>query len=102
MFGNKTENNRRSVRDDLDIMEIKTLRIKRAHDFGKSIVFDIVINNNMIIYGMRLVETKEGEIFVSMPQRKDDDKYYPIIICNLDDKTQKGIITAVKEFFEEK
>lgn len=59
------------------------------------IVFGVELEG-VSLYGMRLVENKNGERFISMAQTKGKDgKYYYNYFINLSDKQKEDIIKIV-------
>lgn len=62
---------------------------------NNTVLADIEING-IRIYGVRVVEGKNGD-FLSFPQTKGKDgKYYSIVWCPLSKKDQADIIAAIE------
>lgn len=59
------------------------------------IIFGVELEG-ISLYGLKLVETKNGERFISMAQTKGKDgKYYNNYFINLSDKQKEDIIKIV-------
>lgn len=61
------------------------IKVTRVLDGQYGTIFDLVLNN-VIIYGCRMCETKDGEPFVGFPQkkdRKDPNKYWSVCYASL-------------------
>lgn len=68
--------------------------IKRAHDAGTVVYFDLYING-VTVYGCRVVEGQKGD-FIGWPSVKGKDgKYYNVCYMPLSDEDQKTIIDMV-------
>lgn len=81
-------------KDAIDLGENYFLHY-RKNDYG---LFDLE-HNGAIIYGCRLVESREGNIFISYPSRKGkDDKYYchARFTDRIPDDVIQGIINATE------
>lgn len=66
-----------------------------------NVVVDVKIND-VIIYGVAIVEGKRGD-FLSFPQRAGKDgKYYSIVWCPLKDEDQAKIIAQAEEILTSK
>lgn len=51
--------------------------IEKSNVTQYGVFLDICLNDEVVIYGCKIVNAKNGGKFVSMPQRKgNDDKYY--------------------------
>lgn len=74
-------------------VEAKVTRANQVEDF---VFFDMVING-INVYGLKVVEGKEGD-FIGWPSHKGKDgKYYNYAWCKLSDEQQKEIIHQVEE-----
>lgn len=53
---------------------------------------------NMVISDCRIVSRKdESGYFVSLPTKKNGDKYYSVVYCPFTDEDQEAIINAVSD-----
>ena len=53
------------------------IKIEKSNATQYGVFLDVCINDEVVIYGCKIVNAKNGGKFVSMPQRKgNDDKYY--------------------------
>ena len=85
-----------------ECLKVTSYEVNRAHyveekqgKCGRAF-FDATING-IKIYGLSVVEGKNGD-FISWPQKKgSDDKYYSIVWARLSDEDQKKIIEAVEK-----
>ena len=51
--------------------------IEKSNATQYGVFLDVCLNDEVVIYGCKIVNAKNGGKFVSMPQRKgNDDKYY--------------------------
>lgn len=81
-----------------DQVEEKLIVVKRAKQFddGK-IAFDMIVND-VTIYGCRLIERKDGGVFVAFPQRKGkDNNYYNIAYTKLSEKDVESIVAQIEK-----
>lgn len=85
-----------------ECINVTSFEVTRAHYVeGKEgkcgrCFFDAVING-LKIYGLAVVEGKDGD-FISWPQKKgSDDKYYSIVWARLSDEDQKKMIETVEK-----
>lgn len=82
----------------IDAIEVTSFSILRASIVGdnKRVLFDLELNG-VRIYGLSIVEGKNGD-FISFPQRKGTDgKYYSIAWAKLSEEDANAIITEVEE-----
>lgn len=82
---------------NIEAIKIDRYEVLRAVCVGKNdtVWADIEING-IRIYGVRVVEGKNGD-FLSFPQNKGKDgKYYSIVWCKLSEKDQSDIIAAIE------
>lgn len=93
----KNENSGRKVETrKLDNFKVKAVRM---FDSG-NVVADIELNG-VLVYGVRVVEGKNGD-FLSLPQRKgSNDKYYSIVYWPFDEADQKAIIAEIERRLSE-
>lgn len=93
----KNENSGRKVETrKLDNFKVKAVRM---FDNG-NVVADIELNG-ILVYGVRVVEGKNGD-FLSLPQRKgSNDKYYSIVYWPFDEADQKAIISEIERKLSE-
>lgn len=56
---------------------------------------------NMVISDCRVVSRKDGSgYFVSLPTKKNGDKFYSVVYCPFTDEDQEAIINAVSDMIE--
>ena len=71
--------------------------VKRAKEFDSCIVFDMIVND-VSIYNCRLIENKEGNMFVSFPSKKGKDgKYYSYAYCKLTTEDVTNIVDQISK-----
>lgn len=81
----------------IEELKIDSYKVLRAVVAGKndSVLFDLELNG-VRIYGLSVVEGKNGD-FISFPQRKGNDgKYYSIAWAKLSDDDVKDILQEVE------
>ncbi len=81
-----------------DTLEVKVHRIYKMQKDGPLKAFaDIVINDAIVIKGIKLLDGKQG-LFVSMPQEKaKDNKWYDSVRClskDLERKIESEVLAA--------
>lgn len=87
----KTRNGKRPDPIKLDSFSVDNVRMWD----DTSVTADIRLNN-VYIYGVRVVEGKDGD-FLSLPSRKaKDGKYYSICYFPFDDSDQKAILAEIE------
>lgn len=73
-----------------------SINVKNARVLSDNCIVFSVELEGVSLYGMRLVENKNGERFISMAQTKGkDEKYYNNYFINLSDKQIEDIIKIV-------
>lgn len=73
-----------------------SINVKNARVLSDNCIVFSVELEGVSLYGMRLVENKNGECFISMAQTKGKDgKYYNNYFINLSDKQKEDIIKIV-------
>lgn len=73
----------------------KLIVVKRAKEFDRGILFDMIVND-VTIYGCKLIRNKKDEIFVAFPQRKGTDgKYYKYVYVDLTEEETQNIIAQI-------
>lgn len=79
-------------------LKIESFEVKRVALVGKkNTVFADVVINGITIYGMTVVEGKNGD-FLSFPCRKGNDgKYYSICWARLSEEDQKKILAEIEK-----
>lgn len=83
-------------------LKIDSYCVKRTITIGEnaSVLADVEING-ITIYGMRVVEGKNGD-FLSFPRNKGKDgKYYSICWAKLSEKDQADILKAIEDKLNE-
>lgn len=90
-----------SNRQNKQYTEIRQFMVKRVKMFDNGGVnFDLEVNGIMI-YGCRVVESKNGD-FISFPQRKGGDgKYYNIAYVALKPEDQEAILGVVERMLND-
>lgn len=84
----KTESTMKAIEN----LDYKIMRVKQ-HE--KTVFFDMVLNG-VYIYGLSVVEGKNGD-FISWPSRKGkDNKYYSYAFAKFSNAQQKDILDAVQ------
>ena len=81
----------------VDTIKIDSYKVLRAVTVGEkaNVLFDLELNG-VRIYGLSVVEGKNGD-FISFPQRKGKDgKYYSYAWANLSDKDAADILSEVE------
>lgn len=98
----KTNKAANKTNETQECLKVTSFEVTRAHYVegkqgkGGRCFFDAVING-LKIYGMVVVEGKDGD-FVSWPQKKGTDgNYYSIVWARLSDDDQKKMIEAVEK-----
>ena len=93
----KPENANAKNSNNSEELKIDNYCVKRAITVGKdaNVLADVEING-ITIYGMRVVEGKNGD-FLSFPQQKGKDgKYYSACWAKMSDKDQADIIKSME------
>lgn len=86
----------------MEAIKIDSYKILRAVTVGKdnNVLFDMEING-IRIYGLSVVEGKNGD-FISFPQRKGKDgKYYSIVWAKLSEDDTADILSEVEKVLNE-
>lgn len=94
----KPENANAKNKNNIEELKIDNYCVKRAITVGEdaNVLADVEING-ITIYGMRVVEGKNGD-FLSFPQNKGrDGKYYSICWAKLSEKDQTDILKAIED-----
>lgn len=94
----KPENANAKNNNNIAELKIDNYCVKRAVTVGKDacVLADVEING-ITIYGMRVVEGKNGD-FLSFPHTKGKDgKYYSICWAKLSEKDQTDILKAIED-----
>lgn len=70
--------------------------VKDIRDTEHTTYFTLILKS-ILVYGMRVVSTQSGELFISWPQRKGSDgKYYSHVWGKIEKKVQDTIIEAIR------
>ena len=73
------------------VLEMKVINIHRLPEGRVKAFVDLVVNDAILIKGVRIIEGKKG-MFVSMPSEQGkDEKWYERVRCLNDDV--KGLVT---------
>lgn len=94
----KPKNANANNNSNIEELNIDSYCVKRAITIGKDahVLADVEING-ITIYGMRVVEGKNGD-FLSFPQTKGKDgKWYSICWAKLSEKDQNDILKAIED-----
>lgn len=94
----KPENANAKGSNNVEELKINSYCVKRAVTVGANanVLADVEING-ITIYGMRVVEGKNGD-FLSFPQTKGKDgKYYSVCWAKLSEKDQTDILKAIED-----
>lgn len=87
-MGFKNSGERKTYNGSINVKNVRVLS-------DNCIVFSVELEG-VSLYGMRLVENKNGERFISMAQTGGKDgKYYNNYFINLSDKQKEDIIKIV-------
>lgn len=80
-----------------ETLKVDNFRVIRAHMFESGdVTFDLELNS-IRIYGLKVVEHKDGD-FISFPQRKGKDgKYYSFVWAKFSSEDTKTILAAVEK-----
>lgn len=92
----KPENTKNQEAQKRTYEEIRSLEVKRVKMFGNGGVTADVNINGVDIYGVRVVEGKNGD-FLSFPQRKGSDgKYYHIAYVYMNPNDQQTLLEMIE------
>ena len=96
---NKGANNK-GANTEKKTMALRDFSVKNAHcgttQDGKTWILADLEMNGITIYGVRVVEGKNGD-FLSFPQRKGQDgKYYSIVYAPLCEEDQNAVLAAIE------
>lgn len=87
-MGFKKSGERKTYNGSINVINARVLS-------DNCIVFGVELEG-ISLYGLKLVETKDGERFISMAQTKGKDgKYYNNYFINLSDKQKEDIVKIV-------
>lgn len=98
----KKNNAKTSTNATIETIKIDSYKVLRAVCVGKndSVLFDLELNG-VRIYGLSVVEGKNGD-FISFPQRKGKDgKYYSIAWAKFSDEDSADILAEVEKVLNE-
>lgn len=73
--------------------------VERVHVFEDgSVIFNMIVDNFVRIYGLRIHDGRDGKPFISFPSRKGkDDKYWNHAYCPLSPEDADNIAAQVEE-----
>lgn len=73
--------------------------VERVHVFEDgSVTFNMIVDNFVHVYGLRIYDGKYGKPFISFPSRKGkDDKYWNHVYCPLSPEDVENIAKQVEE-----
>lgn len=95
----KRKNEETKATNNTGILENPTIEVLRVKEFKgekNNIICDLKING-ISIYGVRVIEGKNGD-FLSFPQRKGSDgNYYSICYCRLSDAELKSTLEVIEK-----
>lgn len=87
-MGFKKSSERKTYNGSINVKNVRVLS-DNCIDFGVEL-------DGISLYGLKLVETKDGKRFISMAQTKGrDEKYYNNYYINLSDERKEEIIKIV-------
>lgn len=101
----KTPNKNGNEKKEVKTMALRDFSVRSARcgmtQDGKSWILADLEMNGITIYGVRVVEGKNGD-FLSFPQRKGQDgKYYSIVYAPLCKEDQDAILAAIERKLNE-
>lgn len=83
-------------------MKLESFEVRAVRMFDNGNVLADLVLNGITVYGVRVVEGKNGD-FLSLPQRKGSDgKYYSIVWFPFIEEDQKAILAAIEQKLNEK
>lgn len=73
--------------------------VDRVHVFEDgSVTFNMIVDNFVRVYGLRIFDGRDGKPFISFPSRKGkDDKYWNHVYCPLSPEDVENIAKQVEE-----
>lgn len=73
--------------------------VERVHVFDDGVVtFNMIVDDFVRVYGLRIYDGKDGKPFISFPSRKGkDDKYWNHVYCPLSPEDVANIAVQVEE-----
>lgn len=76
-----------------------TFMVDRVHVFKDGgVIFNMIVDNYVWMYGLRINDGKDGKPFISFPSRKGkDDKYWNHVYCPLSAEDVEEIAKQVEE-----
>lgn len=81
-------------------MEITDVRLKKFNTEGKmKAIASITFDNEFVVHEIKVIERPEG-LFIAMPRRKKNDRYYDIahpINQQVRDKLTKAVLEKYEE-----
>lgn len=84
-----------------ETVKVDTIEVLKSRQFKNGNVSCDLKINGITIYGVMIVEGKNGD-FLSFPQRAGNDgKYYSIVWCPLDEDTTKAVIEECEKMLTE-
>lgn len=87
----------KSKKQEVEVIEVSSFEVKRANCTDNGLVFFDMVINGITIYGLRVVEGKNGD-FIAFPSNKGKDgNYYNVVWCKFSDDDSNAIIKAVEE-----
>lgn len=85
----------------IETVKVDTIEVLKCRQFKNGNVSCDLKINGITIYGVMIVESKNGD-FLSFPQRAGKDgKYYSIVWCPLDDDITKTVIEECEKMLTE-
>lgn len=92
----KKPNNNNNGNNSKDEIIITSYSVDRVNATKSGTVFADITINGVTIYGVRVVEGKNGD-FLSFPENKDNNgRYWHIAYCRLSDKDQNDILAEIE------
>lgn len=91
--------NQTGNKEEMNMAQISITRINRQDKGNLKAFCNVDINGKIEIYGVRLLDGKNG-LFLSMPSRKgQDDKYYDHVRIK-DEPLRDQVLAAVKKAYD--
>ena len=101
-FNVKDTNRRNKENKECEYMEISDYSVSNVRVLSETAVSFTLKIKGATFYNMRVVESKEGKLFISCPQIKaKNGKYYYQYYLSIDEQTQEDIIALVTKVLED-
>ena len=87
----------KSKKQEVEVIEISSFEVKRANCTDNGLVFFDLVINGITIYGLTVVEGKNGDFISFTSNKGKDGNYYNVVWCKFSDDDSNTIIKAVEE-----